>query len=228
MSVTLDHVVPWGRSLDEYRRLFALSDADLGLRILGCGDGPASFNCEMSVLGHAVVSCDPIYVFSKGQIEQRVRETYDAIISQVKQNPQNYVWDYFQDADALGRHRLATMKRFLEDFDAGKAAQRYCSAALPTLPFADRQFDLALCSHLLFLYSGQLSFAFQQASIQELCRVAKEVRIFPLLALDCKISPYVEAIQSYFIAADFAVEIAAVPYEFQRGGDRMVRIYREA
>jgi hypothetical protein len=24
------------------------------------------------------------------------------------------------------------------------------------LPFADRQFDLALCSHLLFTYSGQL------------------------------------------------------------------------
>jgi hypothetical protein len=46
MAFTLDQVVPWGRSFDEYRRMFALSDDDLGLRILGCADGPASFNGE--------------------------------------------------------------------------------------------------------------------------------------------------------------------------------------
>ena len=40
----LDQVVPWGRSFDEYRRMFALTDADLSRVILGCGDGPASFN----------------------------------------------------------------------------------------------------------------------------------------------------------------------------------------
>ena len=34
---TLDQVVPWGRSFDEYRRMFALSDDELRLRILGCG-----------------------------------------------------------------------------------------------------------------------------------------------------------------------------------------------
>ena len=32
---TLDAVVPWGRSFDEYCAMFALSDRDLGLRILG-------------------------------------------------------------------------------------------------------------------------------------------------------------------------------------------------
>jgi hypothetical protein len=36
---TLEQVVPWGRSFDEYRRIFALTDDDLRLRILGCGDG---------------------------------------------------------------------------------------------------------------------------------------------------------------------------------------------
>ena len=41
---TLDQVVPWGRSFDEYRRMFALSDDDLTGSILGCGDGLASFN----------------------------------------------------------------------------------------------------------------------------------------------------------------------------------------
>ena len=57
---TLDQVVPWGRSFAEYRRMFALSDADLGLTIVGCGDGPASFNAEATALGATVISCDPI------------------------------------------------------------------------------------------------------------------------------------------------------------------------
>ena len=35
MPFTLDHVVPWGRSFDEYRRMFALTDDDLNTRILG-------------------------------------------------------------------------------------------------------------------------------------------------------------------------------------------------
>jgi hypothetical protein len=43
VAFTLDKVVPWGRSFDEYVRMFDLTPADLGKRILGCGDGPASF-----------------------------------------------------------------------------------------------------------------------------------------------------------------------------------------
>jgi len=39
---TLDRVVPWGRSYDEYWRMFALSDDDARGRLLGCADGPAN------------------------------------------------------------------------------------------------------------------------------------------------------------------------------------------
>ena len=46
MSVKLSEVIPWGRSFEEYRLMFALSEADLAGVILGCGDGPASFNTE--------------------------------------------------------------------------------------------------------------------------------------------------------------------------------------
>jgi hypothetical protein len=58
---TLEQVVPWGRSFEEYRAMFALSDADLEGRVLGCGDGPASFNAVATQRGANVVSCDPIY-----------------------------------------------------------------------------------------------------------------------------------------------------------------------
>jgi hypothetical protein len=43
--------------------MFSLGDRDLGLKILGCADGPASFNAEATQIGLQVVSCDPLYAF---------------------------------------------------------------------------------------------------------------------------------------------------------------------
>jgi hypothetical protein len=222
----LDDVVPWGRSLAEYRALFDLSPTDLEGRILGCGDGPASFNAEMTMLGRRVISLDPIYLFSGEEIARRVAESYDAIIGQVKLNPQRYVWSHFHDPDDLGRARLAVMQTFLEDYEKGRAALRYRPESLPHLSFEDGDFDLALSSHLLFLYSEQLDLNFHLASIRELLRVAYEVRIFPLLALDCALSPHVEPVRLQLAEAGFTVELCAVPYEFQRGGNQMMKIGR--
>ena len=226
MSVTLNQVIPWGRSLQEYKRMFNLSAEELDLRILGVGDGPASFNSEMNALGHTVLSIDPIYSFSKAQIEGRIEENYEILISQVKQNSDNFIWDFFSDPAHCGRFRLETMRKFLDDFEVGKVQGRYLPESLPTLSFTDCQFDLAFCSHLLFLYSIQLSFDFHRDSIQELCRVAQEVRIFPLLTLNCEKSPYVASIQSHFSEAGLTVDICRVPYEFQKGGNEMMRIRR--
>ena len=228
MSVTLDQVVPWGRSLEEYRQMFMLSDEELTSQILGVGDGPASFNSEVKTLGHTVVSVDPIYAFSKQQIEQRIQKTYDTVISQVKQKPADFVWDFFANPEHCGCCRLETMRKFLQDYEMGKVQGRYLPVSLPKLNLADYQFDLAVCSHLLFLYSDQLSFGFHRESIQELGRVSREVRIFPLLALNCRKSPYVSAIRSYFRDIGFTVDICPVPYEFQKGGNEMMRIYRNA
>lgn len=108
----LEEVVPWGRTLAEYRSMFSLSDPDLNIKILGCGDGPASFNAEMTKLGHSVVSIDPVYQFSAEQIEQRVRATYEPVISQMKKNSSHYIWKNFRDADELGKARLDAMKIF--------------------------------------------------------------------------------------------------------------------
>jgi hypothetical protein len=220
----LDEVVPWGRTFAEYQLMFNLSAADLNTQILGCGDGPASFNTEMTQKGHSVISVDPVYQFSAEQIRQRVRDSYEPIISQVKQNADRYVWQYFQDADELGQSRLAAMESFLLDYEVGKEAGRYRCQSLPNLNLANHQFELCLCSHLLFLYSEQLSEEFHRAAIQELLRVAQEVRIFPLLKLDCTPSPYVEILAQELSQQGFMVQILPVGYEFQKGGDKMLQI----
>jgi hypothetical protein len=224
VAFNLKEVIPWGRSFEEYRRMFALSDKDLAGRILGCGDGPASFNAEATAKGHSIVSFDPIYALTRGQIELRVRDCYDRVIAQTRNNLDEFVWSYFRDPDHLGRCRLAAMARFLADFDQGKAAGRYVTAALPDVPFEDAQFDLALVSHLLLLYSEQLNLEFHQAAVAELLRVAREIRIFPLLTLDRKPSPHIEPICRELFGRGHRAEITLVPYEFQRGGNQMLRI----
>jgi SAM-dependent methyltransferase len=224
----LDQVVPWGRSFDEYCRMFALSDQDLTLRILGCGDGPASFNAEATRRGSKVISCDPIYRWEAADIRNRIAATRDQILEQARQNADDYVWSSIGSVDELDRIRMAAMNTFLEDFPNGKAQGRYVEGGLPTLPFADRSFDLALCSHLLFLYSDQLGEAFHRHATRELCRVAREIRIFPLLALNWKRSPFIDGAMADLRGAGHDVSIEKVLYEFQRGGNQMMRILSRA
>ncbi len=227
MPIHLNEVIPWGRSFDEYYHLFALTDKDLAGRILGCGDGPASFNAEARPNGHAVVSCDPIYAFSADQIERRVQACYEDLLNQVRRHVDRFVWSRFRGPDHLGQCRLEAMRRFLADFEQGNREGRYVAAGLPELPFDNGQFDLALVSHLLFLYSEQFSFDFHIAAVRELLRVAKEVRIFPLLSLEVKRSPYVDSLRELLLSEGHIAEICPVPYEFQRGGNEMLRLRNE-
>ena len=222
----LEEVIPWGRTLEEYKSMFSLSETDLNARILGCGDGPASFNAEMAELGHTVVSIDPVYQFSAEQIEQCVRANYEPVISQVKQNSSHYIWNNFRDVDELGKARLNAMDKFLLDYESGKIAGRYLYQSLPNLEFFDDQFELCVCSHLLFLYSEQLSLDFHVTSIHELLRIASEVRIFLLLKLDGELSSYLELVLEDLSSKGCSVQVQSVAYEFQKGGNQMLRISR--
>ena len=127
---------------------------------------------------------------------------------------------------ALGEIRLSAMERFLQDYETGQVNGRYLAAMLPTLPFHDNVFDLALCSHFLFLYSEQLDLDFHVTAVLELLRVAKEVRIFPLLDLNCNLSAHVQPVCEVLAERGIEVRITAVPYEFQRGGNQMMQIVR--
>ncbi len=204
--------------------MFALTNDDLRLRIVGCGDGPASFNAEASRRGANVISCDPIYRWEASQIRERILSTYDEMLEQTRRNADEFVWSSIRSVEELGQVRMATMQTFLDDFASGKLAGRYLEAELPTLPFADASFDLGLCSHFLFLYTTQLGDVFHRSAILEMCRVATEVRIFPLLALGGQQSPYVHENLDHLRALGFDATVVKVPYEFQRGGDYMMQI----
>lgn len=225
MAFDIDQILPWGRSLEEYTAMFALSPSDLNGSILGCGDGPASFNLEMYLQGKNVISVDPIYRYSSLQIQERLEATYPVVMEQLCANSDRFVWKIFKSPEHVGQHRLEAMLQFLSDFELGKEQRRYRPYELPILPFEDQQFDLALSSHLLFLYADQLSMRFHLRAIKEMLRVAKEVRIFPLLTIDGMPYPQMDTICAWIEKNHHHYRIETVLYEFQSGGNRLLRIW---
>lgn len=218
----LDHVVPWGRSFQEYQRMFNLTAGDLNQRILGCGDGPASFNATLTARGGRVVSCDPVYQFSAEAIRSRVDAVYPQVLAKVRANASDYLWDEFHTVDELGQCRWEAMKAFFSDFPAGHEQGRYRAVSLPDLPFEDHAFDLALCSHYLFLYSDHLDEAGHLQGMRALCRVARDVRVFPVVALDGSRSRHLDAVMAALEADGIRVSLEPVDYRFQKGATEML------
>lgn len=224
MAFQLAEVVPWGRTFDEYAAMFALDAIDRSRSILGCADGPASFNAEALQRNVKVVSVDPLYQFSVPQIRKRIADTAPTIAAQLRSHAGDFVWDRFKSVDELVAARMRAMQGFLGDFVEGLDQGRYLPAELPDLPFFDATFDLALCSHFLFLYGEQHDAQFHIRAVQELCRVAHEVRIFPLVELSGAPSRHLQAVTEALQADGRAVTIEPVNYEFQKGGNKMLRV----
>ncbi|MFQ6758240.1 MAG: SAM-dependent methyltransferase [Deltaproteobacteria bacterium] len=224
MSFTLSKVVPWGRSYEEYISMFSLSPSELSKPILGCSDGPASFNSILNKQNGSIVSVDPLYSCTPEQIQKRIDETYNTVLEQTRENQNEFVWNHIATVEELGKIRMAAMNEFMKDYEKGKKEKRYINASLPQLPFRDKKFNIALCSHFLFLYSEQLTEKFHFESIKELCRVAKIVKIFPVLELGSVKSRHLEAIIKRLEKENFRVKLKKVAYEFQKGGNEMLEI----
>ncbi len=203
--------------------MFRLSNVDLNKRIISFGDGPASFNSEMNQLGKSVISIDPIYQFSEKEIQNRIIETREVVLQQLKDNRDQFIWSQIEGVEELEEIRMSAMQNFLADFEKGKSEKRYISHALPDkTPFSDKTFDLAISSHFLLLYT-QLGLDFHLRSITEMLRVAKEIRIFPIINLNGQKSEFLEQVISHF-SVNHTVKIKEVEYEFQKGGNEMLII----
>jgi len=164
-----------------------------------------------------VISVDPLYEFSADQIRSRVAAVRDDMIRQVRGQMGQFVWSYIRSPEHLEEVRMAAMEQFLADFSGDPHHQRYRPMSLPNLDFPDNQFDLALCSHFLFLYSERLDESFHIAAIRELLRVSREVRFFPVTEMSGNISPHLRKIRQ-----EFETELVPVSYEFLKGANQML------
>jgi len=223
----LDEEIPWGRCLDEYNRMFSLTPSDLNLEILDCAGGTANFNAEMTRQGKKVISGDRVYQFTEEQIRAHLPK-YHTFIEGFEASRFNYRWNIFESPSQLAEVRWNATQEFLEDFPSGLQQDRYVTAELPVLPFGNGRFDLALCSHFLFT-DPDLSENFHLEAITQMCRVATEVRVFPLLGGSSGVeSEHLDPIVTKLRNRSFHVEIKEVDYEFQIGGNQMLRVSQES
>ena len=206
-------------------KLLNLSDKDKELKIAGFGDGPASFNYEATGRGFNITSFDPIYQFSRDELGQRISEVRNIVMKQMAENKDNYVWETIKNLEELEEVRMSAMNMFLADFERGLAEKRYVYHELPDrLNCDDDSFDLGISSHFLLMYTA-LGYDFHIKAIDEILRVCKEVRIFPLVDLDSNPSSMISDVIEHCREL-YDVEIQETDYEFQKGANRLLVIKR--
>lgn len=224
MALQLEDFLITGRTFDEYTAMFDLDiEALRGKKILDCPSGASGFVAE--ALRHDIDAhgCDIIYGFEPAHVIKQAHVTTEKI---------------YEDTDWMAGHNLTfygdiaghrgCRERAVAAFAADFPSPRYRREVLPKLSYIDNSFDLLLSSHLLFVYDDRLDLDFHLASVTEMLRVAREMRLFPLVDFTnsrrdetYNFSPLV-----YELMEHFSTEIIPVWLEFQPGAGAMLRLRR--
>ncbi len=135
MAFTLNDIVPWGRSFAEYTAMFALTDADLAKRILGCGDGPAGFNAELTRRGEPLF---PSILCMRSMLRTSARaidETFDDVMRQTRENMDEFVWQHIRSLDELAYVRMKAIARIPCRLSGRQARTALYSRVSPRVEF---------------------------------------------------------------------------------------------
>lgn len=227
MTIPYRDILMWGHSYDAYTRMFALTDAELKLKILDCCGGPSSFNTLLTQKGGQVVSTDKLFDLSKKKIEQKIDEVFSEMLTIVEAHKDRFTWDEIKSPEELAAIRRENIDIFLDDFEQGLEEGRFITDMPPDLHFQHYEFDLALASHYFFANCPDQTVEFHVEAVANLCDVAKEVRIFPLLDSMGEIPEIVGPVTQGLHQAGLGVEIKAAPYKFQEKGNAMLRVWAQ-
>jgi hypothetical protein len=224
-GLVLERVVLLGRTLDEYRRHFAL---DLGhwrgRAVLDVASGVSSFACEANAAGLHVTACDPIYGLTPEVLRPRCEADLDLVVHGVR-GLATYAWGFYQTPERLRTFREAAYRTFLEDFGGNRS--RYVVGQLPALPFAEGVFDLSLVSYLLFAYEEQFNYEFHRRAVIELMRVTRgELRMYPVVSFEARRSRYIARFETDPTLAHLRFEVVETDFEFLRNSNYFLRVTR--
>lgn len=225
-GLVLDKVVLLGRTLDEYRRYFALDLPGLQSKaILDVASGVSSFCAEANQAGLWVTACDPIYELPGAEIRQRCGPDLDHVLGAVR-DLKTYRWEFYRSPEYLRGFRERAYQAFLDDYEAHGSA-RYRTGRLPTLPFANGQFDLVLVSYLLFAYEDQFDYQFHKRSVLELMRVSRgEARIYPTVTFEAVRSGHLNRLEEDPDLRHLGFELVPTDFEFLVGSNNYLRVFR--
>lgn len=210
------------RAYDEYVAFFSLDPQQLvGRRVLDCSAGAASFVAQANRLGIEALAVDPAYQLTSDQLADVAAAGLRDGNAIAAQHAGRFTWEWYGSVQARERMRARALAEFVVDFNEHR--DRYLTASLPTLPFPDGGFDVALCSHLLFTWADQLGLDWHLAALRELARVAREVRVFPTVMQGAGHEvPFWDELITTLAAEGTQVHRQQVDYQFQVGADTML------
>ena len=225
----IDRIAFFGRTYDEYLKMFDLTEDHLRkIKVLDCPAGASSFTAEALRKGLSVTACDVLYDLSVKELVRKGCEDIRHVFERFDEVSHLYTWKYYRNKEEVIYLRHSALSLFSEDLTGGVERGNYIQARLPDLPFPDRRFDLVLSGHFLFLYGDRLDINFHISCLRELLRVSSgEVRIFPLTGLDAEPYPRLYEILRRFRSEGINATVVKVPFEFQRGANAMMKVRKE-
>jgi hypothetical protein len=225
-GLVLDKVVLLGRTLEEYRRYFALDlDALRGRAVLDVASGVSSFRVEAQRAGLQVTAFDAIYALPADEIQRRCEADLDHVVEALR-DLKTYRWDFYQSPAHLRTFRERAYRAFLADYRA-VAGKSYVPGRLPRLPFPDVAFNLTLVSYLLFVYEDQLDYEFHKRSLLEIMRVTRdEALVYPIVTFEARRSSYLDRLRADRELNHLGFEEVRTDFEFLRNSNNYLRVFR--
>lgn len=201
--------------------MFALGTEELSGSILDCSAGASDFVAGAAQRGTRAVAVDPAYALPRAELARLGSEDLVCGGAIADLHPGRFTWTWYGSRERRSELRQRALARFRPDLVTH--ANRYVAGQLPQLPFRDAAVDLALCSHLLFTWADHLGRAWHRAALQELARVAREVRAYPTVLQGAGDAvPFWGELMDDLAAVGLHARTAHVDYEFQVGADQML------
>lgn len=220
--MTISSIPGWVHSLEDYRLMFDLEDHHLSCSILDYPAGISCFNADMQQLGFpGVVSVDMHYDLSAMDMSKHMNFVIQSLANRVDDFTDHLRVNAESEVENLLNTWNVYAQRFMSDYSDGQHAGRYRVGHMLHLPFEDDYFDLALSSDMLFCDTDFNA----QAIVDELCRVAKEVRIFPLLNQTGQVATELGPLMLTLQQDNLGVEVKEVPYLLRKKNNAMLRIW---
>lgn len=220
-------LVLWGHSVDEYREMFDLSQEDMNARILEYGCGPGAVNAQQFHEEHQVVSCDPLFVLDKDTLLSKAIMIFAQMADEIRQQQAQFDFSQYGGLEPFIAQRKKGMDAFFADYEQGKAEGRYYGAVDYHLPYPDFSYDFALSSHYLFADLDDQTVDFHLNVIRELARVAKEVRIFPLIDREGQTSDFLGPVLLQLQQEGYGVEVREVDFHLHQPENAMLRVWAQ-
>ncbi|MEO7310721.1 MAG: hypothetical protein ABIX01_09995 [Chitinophagaceae bacterium] len=221
-----NHVSVWGRTLEEYQKMFGLGDIPTSTQILSIADGPSTFNKQLRDKEINIVSVDPIYELSIDNLKEVFKQSYQFNKGLFYNNRENFLFKDDTEIEALLQKRQSTFNAFITDYGLNK--QYYKFGQLPTLDFATNSFDLCVSSNLLFIFDHIFDLTFHIQSVKEMLRVAKELRIFPLYDINGNESKNLKSVIEYLDQNNYQWTIQTNDYYVYKDGNKFLQVFGSA